>query len=232
MIYFIQAIDNGNIKIGFTAAKSAETRRKTFQTGYPAKLILLGTIPGTIHDEKSIHKELKSYNTHGEWFRGEFELLRIITKMIDTQAPWHHIRAIRSCNWDQLQKEWFNQIVIPTSIIDKSSYEDYATQQKYRNNELHQWRKLPKTNDRGELIIPAGRLREEQVKRQSAEARCHELEAKIRQVKRSIKAKEDAYNERFYGEVERQLIVTAIAETEQEFAFLHVRDHEGTTQAV
>lgn len=93
-IYFVQAGDTGNIKIGYTAG-SAEKRVAQLQTGNIFDLNLLGTIPGSMEDEKAIHRELAQYALRGEWFSTDQLLLRVIGEMIENQLPWYHCRKVR-----------------------------------------------------------------------------------------------------------------------------------------
>lgn len=84
-IYYIRKGAEGPIKIGFTAGQ-VERRMAQLQTGHHEPLILLGTSPGTIEDEKSIHRELKDFHIHGEWFRPEPALLFTIDEMVRARA--------------------------------------------------------------------------------------------------------------------------------------------------
>ncbi len=77
MIYFIQA-ENGHIKIGFTDADDAMIRLASLQTGSPVLLKLLATIPGTIEEEKDLHRRFGAHRLHGEWFKPVAEILDII----------------------------------------------------------------------------------------------------------------------------------------------------------
>lgn len=79
MIYFIQADGVGHVKIGFTANDDAAVRLATLQVGSPVPLKLLGTIPGTLGDEKNLHRRFASARVHGEWFRPIPELLALIS---------------------------------------------------------------------------------------------------------------------------------------------------------
>lgn len=94
MIYFIRKSVDGPIKVGYTAA-SAQTRMAQLQVGHHEKLYLLGTIPGTISDEKSIHKELCEYRLEGEWFESKAELLETINDVIEHQRNWYYFRQVR-----------------------------------------------------------------------------------------------------------------------------------------
>ncbi len=78
MIYFIEAVGVGHIKIGFTDSLDASDRLTTLQTGSPVPLRLLGTIPGTLDDEKDLHRRFASARGVGEWFRPVAELLALI----------------------------------------------------------------------------------------------------------------------------------------------------------
>lgn len=66
-IYFIQAQDNGPIKIGFTG-DNPRKRMVKIQSDCPWPVQLLGAIEGTVSQEKQIHLVLARYKTQGEWF--------------------------------------------------------------------------------------------------------------------------------------------------------------------
>ncbi len=79
MIYFLEAVGVGNIKIGFTDSLDASDRLSDLQTGSPVPLRLLGTIPGTMADEKDLHRRFASALACGrEWFKPVPELLALI----------------------------------------------------------------------------------------------------------------------------------------------------------
>ena len=81
MIYFIQAGNDGPIKIG--KAQSPETRRRELQTGNHEKLNLIKVIPGDSEREYSIHNDLRShqYRARSEWFSPTPEVLAYINKV-------------------------------------------------------------------------------------------------------------------------------------------------------
>ena len=66
-IYFIQARDNGPIKIGFTG-DDPRKRMVKIQSDCPWPVQLLGAIEGTVSQEKQIHLLLSRYKAQGEWF--------------------------------------------------------------------------------------------------------------------------------------------------------------------
>ena len=81
MIYFIQAGNDGPIKIG--KAQSPEARRRELQTGNHEKLNLIKVIPGESEREDSIHNDLQDYQyrTGSEWFSAKPEVLAYIDKV-------------------------------------------------------------------------------------------------------------------------------------------------------
>lgn len=78
MIYFIQADGIGHIKIGFTDGEDASSRLATLQTGSPVPLRVLHTMPGTLEDEKNLHRRFASAGVGGEWFKPTSEMLALI----------------------------------------------------------------------------------------------------------------------------------------------------------
>lgn len=85
---------DGPIKIGYTSTL-AENRMSQLQTGHHETLYLLGTIPGTISEEKFLHKELERYLIRGEWFNPKPELLMAISDAIENKKEWYYFRQIR-----------------------------------------------------------------------------------------------------------------------------------------
>lgn len=73
-VYFIQAGDNGPIKIGWTAG-DPRARMASLQTGNPEPLRLLAYAPGTIEDERAMHERCASIRMIGEWFKPEPQLV-------------------------------------------------------------------------------------------------------------------------------------------------------------
>lgn len=72
-IYFVQAGDEGPVKIG--TSKFVNERLATLQTHSPYPLRLIGTIEG---DEAKIHARFSHLRLHGEWFRPGDDLLEFI----------------------------------------------------------------------------------------------------------------------------------------------------------
>ena len=68
MIYFIQSINGGPIKIGL--AENPVQRLKSLQTGHPETLVLLTSIAGGRDVESALHSSLSDVRIRGEWFEG------------------------------------------------------------------------------------------------------------------------------------------------------------------
>lgn len=68
MIYFIQDTGTGYYKIGYTSLSSPKERLDSCQTGNPNKLVLIGTIDGTLEYEKELHNKYRENNIRNEWF--------------------------------------------------------------------------------------------------------------------------------------------------------------------
>ena len=77
-VYFIQAGDNGAIKIGYT--KDVDRRIKELQTSNPEKLNLLLKVGAEPNDEKVMHDKFKKYCINLEWYSPSDELINFIRK--------------------------------------------------------------------------------------------------------------------------------------------------------
>ncbi len=77
MLYFAQAEGIGRIKIGFTDG-DVSARLADLQTGSPVPIRLLGTLAGTLEDEKDLHRRFGAARVCGEWFEPTPELLALI----------------------------------------------------------------------------------------------------------------------------------------------------------
>jgi len=83
MCYFIKSEDDTLLKIG--KSRDIGARLASLQTGSPQKLVLIGMFPNNGNLEKKLHKRLRQYRTHGEWFKieGEIEELLCIVRSGD-----------------------------------------------------------------------------------------------------------------------------------------------------
>src|SRR4051812_9870839 len=67
-IYFIQVEGDGPIKIG-TTGDHPQKRLSKIQTDCPWQVKLLGTIFGSVAQEKRMHLVLAPWKMQGEWFK-------------------------------------------------------------------------------------------------------------------------------------------------------------------
>jgi hypothetical protein len=65
-VYFLEGGRGGLVKIGFST--NLDRRFRLLRTANP-KIRLIGTVPGTIHDEQWWHRELAAHRVAGEWFK-------------------------------------------------------------------------------------------------------------------------------------------------------------------
>jgi hypothetical protein len=77
VIYFLEAVGVGHIKIGYTFDK-ADRRVKELQTASPVPLRLLACMTGTADDEEALHERFAADRLCGEWFKPNDELLALI----------------------------------------------------------------------------------------------------------------------------------------------------------
>jgi hypothetical protein len=80
-IYFLRCGLKGPYKIGFAA--DPEARAAVHQVSNAQELTLLGAYPGTIHDERALHRRFAEQRIRGEWFRGSPALQREIASARD-----------------------------------------------------------------------------------------------------------------------------------------------------
>ena len=84
MIYFIQAGDNGAVKIGF--AKDVKKRFAALQTGNHETLKLLKEIAGEEELEQEIHLLVKNYHVRGEWYAPDVMENIMLKSIIDSNG--------------------------------------------------------------------------------------------------------------------------------------------------
>jgi hypothetical protein len=73
MIYFVQAGENGPVKIGFTS--SWGLRLSTLQTGNHEELRVRAIVAGDRDDEERMHEKFARTRIRGEWFEATPELM-------------------------------------------------------------------------------------------------------------------------------------------------------------
>jgi hypothetical protein len=79
VVYFIQSVDGGPIKIGI--AMSPLERLGQIQNMSPVKLRILKTSRGGQRLEKELHRQFAADRLHGEWFAPTKQLLDYISEL-------------------------------------------------------------------------------------------------------------------------------------------------------
>jgi hypothetical protein len=78
MIYFIQAGDDGPIKIGFSGDPGA--RQKDLQKAHYEDLRIIGVINGTRELESELHIRFRMFLIRGEWFEPVPEITAFVAR--------------------------------------------------------------------------------------------------------------------------------------------------------
>lgn len=78
-VYFIQAQRSLAIKIGF--AVDISKRLDQLQTANAEELTVVGSTPGTVLDEKALHRRFATSHIRGEWFMATSELTSYIQEV-------------------------------------------------------------------------------------------------------------------------------------------------------
>lgn len=95
MIYAIKA--GGYTKIGTT--KDFDKRLRSIQNGCPFKIEVLFLMEGSFEQESKVHRQLKLYNTYGEWYQlpvdVDMELLELLMDEDDIQEKEKREKKVR-----------------------------------------------------------------------------------------------------------------------------------------
>lgn len=80
-IYFVQSVDGGPVKIGFS--RDPWARFRTLQVGFPVELRLLAIQEANPSQERDLHHRLAGYRERGEWFWPRGEVLLLMAFLFD-----------------------------------------------------------------------------------------------------------------------------------------------------
>lgn len=74
----ISQVRDNRLKIGFS--RDAKKRFRAIQTSSSDDLTCLGTMKGTLKDERALHKKFASIRVRGEWFKNRKHLRNFIAQ--------------------------------------------------------------------------------------------------------------------------------------------------------
>lgn len=109
MIYVLRVQNQrkGFFKVGFST--NPANRIPDIQTNCPFKLSLVSLRPGSLKDEKALHRQLEYFKTTGEWFKDTPEVRNVlkissvhqeIKKDFVSQADWFKVAIFLENNKD------------------------------------------------------------------------------------------------------------------------------------
>lgn len=107
LIYFIQSHTHGPVKIGFTGHSDVTGRLKALQTSHPYPLTSLLEVPGTMQEERAIHKALAPERLLGEWFEWAGRTVQLLELLIIGRRPLADaLAAIEAMDKPNCPAEW------------------------------------------------------------------------------------------------------------------------------
>jgi hypothetical protein len=80
LVYFLYDPRNAALKVGHST--DVLTRLDAIQTANPARLDLLGTLPGGASAERRCHRLFAEHRHRGEWFDATPEVLRAVRRLL------------------------------------------------------------------------------------------------------------------------------------------------------
>ena len=90
-VYFVQAGDGGQIKIGF--ARDVSSRLVKMRVDCPIPLTLLAAIEGDAKFERDLQERFAAHSTRGEWFAPAPDLLAFIATLPKPAVPRRKIKS-------------------------------------------------------------------------------------------------------------------------------------------
>jgi hypothetical protein len=104
VIYFMQPVDGGPVKIG--CSEDVEARRKSLESHYGCDLVLLGTREGTFEDEQQIHERFAHLRFgRTEQFRPAADLMAFIGRPLLVDVNPDAVEAIAPRPWGEGSKK-------------------------------------------------------------------------------------------------------------------------------
>lgn len=118
VIYFVQAGENGPIKIGY--CRDLKARLHGIQTGCPERLSVLGVMGGTRDTETEFHQRFAKHIRHGEWFNPAEEIIEFTNQLAkDLPSEPAQKRRILAVDPPNLIEVMAIEIGVPSDTIRK-----------------------------------------------------------------------------------------------------------------
>lgn len=137
MIYFLQPVEGGPIKIG--CSENIDARREQLEARYGQPLALLATMKGDVGEEFAIHRRFKHLRLgRTEQFRPAPELMEFINRplLVDPNPSavaameLHHRKTIVCFKAHQGFEDWFKGLIgrqrLPASCLIEHALIFYA----------------------------------------------------------------------------------------------------------
>jgi hypothetical protein len=137
LIYFIQAGDDGPVKIG--CAENVEKRRSALQTAHHDVLRILRSFPGERGVERSLHERFSNLRIRGEWFRFAPEMLTAHLPVLLTFPPTQKSPNL-SIDLGAAVKSYLQQLEARCAGLGVS-LDDVCRAEGVANTTLARWRK-------------------------------------------------------------------------------------------
>jgi hypothetical protein len=81
-VYFITSEPDQYVKIGWSL-KNPVGRMRELQTGCPEVLRLMAYFPGSLEEERRLHRTFAELHYRGEWFSLQYKLLDLVRYLSD-----------------------------------------------------------------------------------------------------------------------------------------------------
>ncbi|MBX9659093.1 MAG: GIY-YIG nuclease family protein [Nitrospiraceae bacterium] len=111
-IYVIQLGEHGPIKIGHS--QNPKKRVDLLQVGAAERIYVRAITPGSVADEKALHKKYSEYRLRGEWFQpADDMLLEVLSReQVDVSAitPLHRVRR-PVLSVDEAREIWMDKSI-------------------------------------------------------------------------------------------------------------------------
>ena len=132
MIYFVQPIDGGPVKIG--CSQDVAIRLRQLESHYGCRLVLLATRPGDFEEEAEIHERFSHLRLgRTEQFRPALDLMEFIGRPLLVGANTDVVEAIEPAERREIVairctpgwKDWLSAFaererMTPTSLLDRA----------------------------------------------------------------------------------------------------------------